>query len=253
MLPALFVSHGSPTLPLDQCAAREFLAGLGKTYERPQAILTISAHWETSAPCVGAPARNRTIHDFYGFPNALYDLRYEPPPAPTLADQVIARLGDANTAATIDRVRGLDHGAWVPLMLMYPEADIPVMQLSVQPQAGVAHHVAIGRALKSLRNDGVLILGSGGFVHNLHAIDWRGGPEPAWSAAFADWVHKKLLARDDAALNDYRTLAPDAVMAHPTEEHFMPLFVASGAGDRAERLHRSVTFASLRMDAYAFF
>jgi 4,5-DOPA dioxygenase extradiol len=138
-------------------------------------------------------------------------------------------------------------------MLMYPQADIPVLQLSVQSRAGVAHHIALGRALAALREDDVLILGSGGFVHNLGAIDWNGGPQPEWSRAFAEWTHEKLLARDEAALADYRGRAPQATMAHPTEEHFMPLFVAYGAGgESALRLHSSATFGSLRMDAYSF-
>ena len=162
-------------------------------------------------------------------------------------------LADAGLGASIDAKRGLDHGAWVPLMLMYPGADIPVLQLSVQSRAGAAHHIALGRALAPLRAEGVLILGSGGFVHNLGAIDWNGGPEPEWSRAFAEWTHQKLLARDETALADYRQRAPRAMQAHPTEEHFMPLFVAYGAGGESTlRLHISATFGSLRMDAYSF-
>jgi len=131
--------------------------------------------------------------------------------------------------------------------------DIPVLQVSVQSRAGVAHHIALGRALAPLRAEGVLILGSGGFVHNLRLIDWNGGPEPEWSRAFAGWTHWHLLARDETALADYRMRAPHATQAHPTEEHFMPLFVAFGAGgETVERLHTSATFGSLRMDAYAF-
>jgi 4,5-DOPA dioxygenase extradiol len=152
----------------------------------------------------------------------------------------------------IDATRGLDHGAWVPLMLMYPGADIPVAQLAVQPQSGAAHHIALGRALAPLRKENVLILGSGGFVHNLRRLDWHGGPEPEWSRAFAGWVHERLMAGDEAALAGYRKLAPHAAEAHPTEEHFLPLFVAMGAGGKAGRLHTSATFGSLRMDAYAF-
>jgi 4,5-DOPA dioxygenase extradiol len=138
-------------------------------------------------------------------------------------------------------------------MLMYPGADIPVLQLSVQSRMGAAHHIALGRALAPLREEGVLVLGSGGFVHNLRTIDWNGGPEPEWSRAFAQWTHEKLVARDEAALADYRRRAPQAAEAHPTEEHFMPLFVAYGAGGaKVERLHTSATFGSLRMDAYSF-
>jgi len=249
MFPAIFVSHGSPTLPFDDVPARDFLRGLGAKLGTPKAILVASAHWDTPAPALNAVARNATIHDFTGFPKPLYELRYEAPGAPALAERAASLL----TGASIDTERGLDHGAWVPLMLMYPGADIPVLQLSVQSRAGAAHHIALGRALAPLREEGVLILGSGGFVHNLRAIDWNGGPEPEWSRAFAEWTHEKLLARDEAALADYRSRAPHAAMAHPTEEHFMPLFVAYGAGGaEVERLHTSATFGSLRMDAYSF-
>jgi 4,5-DOPA dioxygenase extradiol len=253
MIPSVFVSHGSPTLPFDDCAAREFLRGLGARLGRPQAILAISAHWDMPAPRLNAPARNETIHDFYGFPEALYALRYDAPSAPRLADRAGALLAEAGLVAGLDDARGLDHGAWVPLMLMYPDADIPVAQLAVQSHAGAAHHIALGRALARLRREDVLILGSGGFVHNLRRIEWQGGAEPQWSSDFAAWLHEKLIARDEASLKDYRHLAPHALEAHPTEEHLMPLFAAYGAGgENVERLHQSATFGSLRMDAYAF-
>jgi len=249
MFPAIFVSHGSPTLPFDDVPARDFLRGLGAKLGTPKAVLVASAHWDSLAPALNAAPRNATIHDFTGFPKPLYELRYQAPGAPALAERAASLL----TGASIDAERGLDHGAWVPLMLMYPGADIPVLQLSVQSRNGAAHHIALGRALAPLREEGVLVLGSGGFVHNLRAIDWNGGPEPEWSRAFAQWTHEKLLARDEAALADYRNRAPHATEAHPTEEHFMPLFVAYGAGGAAvERLHSSATFGSLRMDAYAF-
>jgi 4,5-DOPA dioxygenase extradiol len=155
----------------------------------------------------------------------------------------------------VDRARGLDHGAWVPLMLMYPDADIPVVQLSVQSRKGAAHHIALGRAIARLRNDNVLVMGSGGFVHNLRRVSFQGSLEPDWSVEFADWMHERLTAGDEMALADYRTLAPHADLAQPSEDHFMPLFVALGAGGekpKATRLHTSATFGSLRMDAYGF-
>jgi 4,5-DOPA dioxygenase extradiol len=253
MLPSIFVSHGSPTLPFDEVPARDFLRGLGAKLEKPKAILVASAHWDTPAPALNAAPRNATIHDFAGFPKSLYELRYEAPGAPALAERAASLLAGAGLRASIDAERGLDHGAWVPLMLMYPGADIPVLQISVQSRAGAAHHIALGRALAPLREEGVLILGSGGFVHNLGAIDWNGGPEPEWSRAFAGWIHQHLLARDETAFADYRLRAPHAAEAHPTEEHFMPLFVAYGVGgESVERLHTSATFGSLRMDAYSF-
>lgn len=254
MLPSLFVSHGSPMLPFDDCPARDFLRGLGKAIGRPRAIVIASAHWDTARPVANGPTQKNThdtIHDFHGFPGPLYELRY---PAP--GDAALAQKVAALTGGTVDAGRGLDHGAWVPLMLMYPEADIPVVQVSVQSAEGAGHHIALGRGLAPLRKDGVLVMGSGGFVHNLRLLD-RAGPnaptEPEWSKEFSTWMHDKLVARDEAALAEYRRLAPHAVTAQPTEDHFMPLFVAYGAGGgETRRLHSSVTYGSLRMDAYAF-
>jgi 4,5-DOPA dioxygenase extradiol len=249
MLPSLFVSHGAPTLPLEDIPARAFLEGLEARIGRPKAILAISAHWETARPAVNAPAVNETIHDFYGFPKPLYALRYPAPSDPALA----ARVAEL-TGAAIEPERGLDHGAWVPLMLAWPEAEIPVVQLSVQTASGAPHHLDLGRRLAPLREEGVLVLGSGGFTHNLRELDWDGGgaAAPAWVTRFADWVDRALVEGRTDDLVDYRRLAPEAARNHPTEEHFLPLFVALGAGGRAERLHSSITMGALRMDAYAF-
>jgi 4,5-DOPA dioxygenase extradiol len=249
MMPSLFVSHGAPTLPFDECPARYFLRDLAATFGRPKAIVAVSAHWETGAPSVGAAEENATIHDFYGFPKPLYDLRYEAPGSPMLA----RRVAELVKGAQLDPLRGLDHGAWVPLMLAYPKTDIPVVQLSVQAHASAAHHMALGRALGPLREEDVLIMGSGGFVHNLRAIDWQGDAEPEWSRLFSSWMHDALVERRSDDLCSYRVRAPHAAMAHPTEEHLMPLFVAYGAGGApTRRLHSSATFGSLRMDAYSF-
>ena len=250
MLPSLFVSHGAPSLPFDDVPARDFLRGLGRQIGKPRAILVVSAHWDTPAPQANSVTRNDTIHDFGGFAPALYDLRYPAPGDPALAGQVAALTG-----GTLDTTRGLDHGAWVPLMLMYPDADVPVLQLSVQSHLGAAHHIALGRKLAGLRADNVLVIGTGGFVHNLRQLGSPGAPEPAWSREFSDWMHEKLMAGDEAALADYRKAAPHAVLAQPTEDHFMPLFAAFGAGGqspKAARVHTSATFGSLRMDAYSF-
>ncbi|MCF3946418.1 dioxygenase [Acidiphilium sp. AL] len=257
MLPSLFVSHGSPMLALSRTPARDFLAGLAATLPRPQAILVISAHWETEAPMVNAVARNDTIHDFGGFPKPLYELTYTAPGDPALAERVAELLRQAGFDAGIDRARGLDHGAWVPLLLAYPEADIPVLQLSVQTHRGPAHHLAIGRALAPLRHENVLILGSGSFTHDLRrfrgqAVD---APESPDVTAFSAWMDRVIAAGDVAALTDYRARAPHARDEHPTEEHILPLFAAIGAaGDpvAARRLHNSTEHAILRMDAYAF-
>jgi len=253
MLPSLFVSHGAPTLPFDDVPARDFLRDLGARLGKPRAILVASAHWDTDVARVNSVGVNSTIHDFQGFPQPLYDLHYAAPGDAELAANVSARLAAASLPIQTDTGRGLDHGAWVPLSLMYPKADIPVVQVSVQGRAGAAHHLALGRALAPLRQDNVLVIGSGGFVHNLRRLAPPAAPEPDWSRDFSSWMHEKLMARDEAALASYRQLAPHAALAQPSEEHFMPLFVAYGAGGaKTERLHTSHTLGSLRMDAYAF-
>jgi 4,5-DOPA dioxygenase extradiol len=248
----IFISHGSPMLALNKTPAHEFLASLGAQLPRPKSILCVSAHWETPKPMASTAARPETIHDFSGFPEPLYRLRYPAPGAPELAQRAIGLLREAGIDAAADQERGLDHGAWVPLMLMYPQADIPVVQLSVQSGKGAGHHIALGRKLAPLRGEDVLVLGSGGFVHNLGKIAPPGSPEPDWSKEFSGWMHERLTAQDDAALGDYRARAPHAALAHPSEEHLMPLLVAYGAGAKPERLHSSATFGSLRMDAYSF-
>ncbi len=233
--------------------ARRFLAALGEMLPRPSAILVASAHWEADLPRVSAPAVNETIHDFYGFPAALYELEYHPPPAPALAARVAALTG-----ATIDTQRGLDHGAWVPLLLGWPGEDIPVAQVSIQTGLGPRHHLQLGAALAPLRNEGVLVIGSGSFTHDLRRFR-RGAamdaPETPDVTAFSDWMDERILARDFAALADYRALAPFAAEEHPTEEHLLPLHVALGAAGRdarVERMHSSVEFGFMRMDAYRF-
>ena len=252
MIPALFVSHGAPTLAIDPGATGKALAGLGKTLPRPNAILVISAHWDTAAPKVSAAPKPETIHDFDGFPEVLYTLQYPASGAPALASRVAALLAGAHIA--IDPDRGLDHGAWVPLRFLYPGADIPVTQLSLQSRLGAAHHYRIGQALAPLRDEGVLILGSGGIVHNLGQLNWSGGGEPeAWAYQFAEWMGERVAAGDIDALLDYRKQAPDAIRSHPTEEHLMPFYAALGAGGApATRIRLGYTFGSLGMDAYLF-
>lgn len=254
-MPTVFVSHGSPMLILEEHRpARAFLASLGEFLPtRPRAIVAVSAHWETDVPAVSTPHRPSTIHDFYGFPPALYALAYAPPGAPDLAERV-ARL----TGAAHDPHRGLDHGAWVPAKLAWPEADIPMFQLSVQPGQSPAHHIGLGRKLAGLREEDILVMASGSATHNLRALVRTGGddsePEP-WARAFDDWLATTLEAGDEAALADYRRQAPYAAESHPTDEHFLPLHVAFGAageGTRGRALHRSFTLGNLSMAAYAF-
>jgi 4,5-DOPA dioxygenase extradiol len=257
MFPALFISHGSPMMALTDSPARDFLRGLGKELGRPSAILVASAHWETEAPTLNSVARNSTIHDFYGFPPALFAMRYDPPGAPEVAEKAAALLTEAGLPSAIDTQRGLDHGAWVPLTLMYPAADIPVLQVGIQSHLAPAHHVRLGRALAALREAGVLIVGSGSFTHNLRLLrrDAVDGPQPPDVVAFADWFDAAIAGGRTEDLLAYRTRAPYAERQHPTDEHLLPLYVALGAGGEkpeAERLHASAMYSALRMDAYAF-
>lgn len=256
--PTIFVSHGSPMLALQDSPARRFLQGLGRSLARPAAIAVISAHWETGAgPVVSLATEPETIHDFGGFPQALYDLRYPAPGAPAIAERAAALLAQAGLPVGRSATRGLDHGAWVPLTLMYPEADVAVMQISIVRGATPAQHLQLGAALQALRDENVLVLASGSLTHNLgefrgQAVD---APAPPWVAAFEAWMRARLAAGDIDALLDYRTLAPMAQKNHPTEEHLLPLYVALGAagpGARAALLHASFEHGVLAMDAYAF-
>ena len=257
-LPTIFLSHGSPMLALRDSPARRFLQGLGKSLARPAAILVVSAHWETrGGPAVSLASRPETIHDFGGFPRALFELRYPAPGAPAAAERAAALLDGAGIEVGRSAERGLDHGAWVPLSLMYPEADIPVTQLSLVHGAGPADHERLGQALAALRHEGVLVLGSRSLTHNLGEVRGQGtdAPAPHWVDEFEAWTRARLEAGDRAALLDYRKQAPFAERNHPTDEHLLPLFVAMGAagpGARATRLHASVEHGVLAMDAYAF-
>lgn len=243
----VFVSHGAPTLLIEDDPAKEAMRRLGRDLPRPKAVLCVSAHWETDAPAVSAAARPETVHDFHGFPEALYRLQYPAPGAPALARRV-AEL----TGAVEDPSQGLDHGAWCPMMLMYPDADIPVAQLAIQHARGPAHHVALGRALRPLRDEGVLILASGSATHNLRLLAWDGGPVPAWAREFDDWLDGTLRAGAVDDLVAYRTKAPHGALAHPRDEHLLPIHVAAGAGGKARAVYRGFSKGALSMAAYAF-
>jgi len=242
---------------LEPGAAGEAWRALGHRLGKPKAIVIASAHWETNLPMLTGNAKPETIHDFYNFPEPLYRLRYPVPGAPQVAQRAQALLKDAGFTAAIDGCRGLDHGAWSPLLYMYPDADVPVVELAVQPALGPRHHIAVGRSLKKLSAEGVLIIGSGHMTHNLR--DWMRGahnaPVAPYAREFQSWVHERIEAGDHEALIDYRSRAPHAVRAHPTDEHFLPLFVALGAAPentRAERVYDDIEAGVLAMDAYLF-
>ncbi|MBT6096277.1 MAG: dioxygenase [Rhodospirillaceae bacterium] len=229
---------------------------LGSYVERPRAILSVSAHWMTRGTEVSIDPEPVTIHDFGGFPPDLYAMHYPAPGAPDVGAAAANALQSAGLAVEVQTQRGYDHGTWVPLKLAYPDANISVAQMSVQPYENAEWHFKLGQALAPLRDDDVLIMASGSLTHNLSAFV-RGSQAPAepWALAFSDWVHDAV--RDDRTqdLLDFETKAPNAAMNHPTTEHFLPLFVALGAatpGVSGERLHASMDGGVLAMDAYKF-
>ena len=256
MPPTLFVSHGAPDLALEAGPAHDFLRAFGRKLPRPKAVLAVSAHWETDRPTVGTSARPETIHDYHGFPQPLYNLLYPAPGAPEMAERAAGLLEAAGIACARDPARGLDHGAWVPLILMWPEADVPVAQLSISPGRGPQAHLALGRALAPLREEDVLVIGTGGVVHNLGRLDWSGAaPAEEWALAFDAWVAEMVAAGRADDLADFRRQAPHADLAQPSDEHFLPLLVAMGAagpGAVGRRLHASYTYGNLAMTVFAF-
>lgn len=264
-LPAIFVSHGSPMTAVEPGASGDFWRRLGHAIDaafgRPRAIVALSAHSLTREPVLLAAARHETVHDFGGFPDELYRLRYDAPGTPELAPRVHDLLARAGIASHVVDDGGLDHGIWVPLRFAYPDADVPVLPLAWVPTQPPAAQFALGEALAPLADDGVLVLGSGSITHNLRllgAFTARGAaaqPERAESAAFRDWFVQRSAARDWDALFDYRRRAPHAVLMHPSDEHLLPWYGAAGAGGRAHaprRLFADVAYGALGMDVYAF-
>ncbi|TDP71586.1 DODA-type extradiol aromatic ring-opening family dioxygenase [Roseateles toxinivorans] len=264
-LPTLFISHGSPMTALEPREAGAFMKALGPAiadrFGRPRAIVVASAHSTAREPVLLAGARHQAVYDFGGFSPELYTLRYDAPGAPALAAEVQTLLAASGIQAHSLPQGGLDHGIWTPLRYMYPEADLPVLPLAFVPSQSPAQQFALGEALASLSRQGVLVMGTGSITHNLRMV-FAGGqppaidaPEIAESKAFRDWVVARSSERDWAALLDYRRQAPHAALMHPTDEHWLPWYVAAGAGGREhapQRIHASLTFGCLGMDAYAF-
>lgn len=249
-LPTIFLSHGAPTLAVNKTAAHAFLKSLATKLPKPKAILVVSAHWEERRPTLGLGGD--TIHDFYGFPQPLYRLQYPAAVARDVAERAVQLLSAAQIDAGTDATRGRDHGTWVPLLLAWPRANVPVVQMSLMTRMNSAEHFSIGQALAPLRDEGVLIVGSGSATHNLRA---KPTPEPAaWATGFVSWLDGVLESGDDQALQTWQELAPEAQTNHPTAEHFEPMLVARGAaaGAKMYKMHASWEFGSLSMNAYGF-
>jgi 4,5-DOPA dioxygenase extradiol len=254
--PSLFVSHGAPDLAISDVPARRFLEDLGRSLPRPKAILIASAHDEADGVVVRAPEQFRTLHDFGGFDPSLRSRRYEPAGAEDVAVQALRLLGEAGLSPHRGDSDLIDHGAWVPLSLLFPDADVPLVMVSIDPGRGSAWHERLGRTLSPLRSQGVLIVGSGSISHNLRAVfAGRPGQDRAWVEAFTDWLEAAVGAGDRERLLGAMRDAPEAARNHPTDEHLLPLFLAFGAGGEdatGRRLHHSYTYDVLAMDAYAF-
>jgi 4,5-DOPA dioxygenase extradiol len=254
LAPSLFISHGSPMWALEPGLLGPALQRLGRMLADLTAVVIVSPHWQTPGVRVAATAAPDTIHDFGGFPAPLYALQYTPSGAPALAAEVTRRLVDAGFAASIDARRGLDHGAWVPMRYLKPDADVPMLQVSLPHDIDAAGALRLGQALAPLRERGVLVIGSGSLTHNLYEFRQH-VRDPEYAQAFADWVADAVRRHDVDALVHYRERAPHAARAHPSEEHYLPLLVAIGAshaGETATLIEGGMTYDVLSMDSFGF-
>ena len=254
-LPSVFVSHGAPTFAIEPGLAGAQLRALGRALGKPTAVLVVSPHWMTRGVAITAAARPETVHDFGGFPRALYAIAYPAPGAPAVAARTQQLLRSGGIDASLDPQRGLDHGAWVPLLHMYPDADVPVLQVSLPFDTDAARALDLGRALAPLAGEGVLVVGSGSLTHNLYEFRVGDVQEAAYAREFSDWVRQAVEAGDIERLTQALVRAPHARRAHPTTEHFLPLLVAAGAAHAAKPatvLDGGIRHGVLAMESYVF-
>lgn len=255
LAPVLFISHGAPTFAIEPGKLGPQLQALGQQLSGVRAVLVVSPHWQTRDVRVMATPQPETVHDFGGFPARLYELQYPVAGAPEIAHQAAELLAQAGFATSVDAHRGLDHGAWVPLYHMLPQGQIPVFQVSMPYNLTTAQAVALGRALASLREQGVMVLASGSMTHNLGEFDPRVTQAAPYVHAFSAWVRSAVQANAVNAVVRYRSEAPHAVRAHPTEEHFLPLLVALGAtqeGEGVQWLDGGIEYGMLSMDSFVW-
>lgn len=256
-MPVVFISHGSPMVAVEKDDYTAALRRMGESLPLPKAIVVVSAHWETSAPVrVTLSEKPETIHDFGGFPDVLYQLRYPSPGQPTLGGEIVSLLNATGIPAVGDGQRGLDHGAWVPLRHAYPGAEIPVLQVTLPMPRSPSDLLQLGQALAPLRKQGVLLIGSGGIVHNLRRVQFadKNAPVDSWAKSFDDWIRGRLESGDIASIVDYKGQAPHSGAAVPTTEHFDPLFVALGAagkGAATRDLYEGIHYGNLSMRSFA--
>lgn len=255
-IPSLFVSHGSPAFAIDAGTSGPALREFGeKLPANLRGVVVMSPHWMTRTPVVMTNAQPQTWHDFGGFPDELYTLQYPAPGSPALAQEVIDLLAKAGMPALPDAQRPFDHGAWVPLMHLLPKANVPIVQVALPARWDARQLFAMGQALQGLRESGVLVMGSGSMTHNL--AEFFGGERAAapYVVEFSRWVEDKLQSGDFEPLFEHRSKAPHAHRAHPTDEHFLPLFFAMGAAGtrpRPDYLSREVMYGMLAMDSMSF-
>ena len=253
--PVFFISHGAPTFAIEPGVLGPRLQALGEQLPPLQAVLVVSPHWQTRGVRVMTTAQPETVHDFGGFPAALYDLQYPAPGQPDLAHEAARLLAAAGFSTELDSRQGLDHGGWVPLMHLLPQAQVPVFQVSMPHNLNTQQAVQLGQALAPLREQGVLIVASGSMTHNLYEFRQSASAPAAYAREFANWVNTAVLANAVGPLTQYRTEAPHAERAHPTEEHFLPLLVALGAqsgNDTAQLIEGGITHGVLSMDSYVW-
>jgi 4,5-DOPA dioxygenase extradiol len=254
-MPVLFVSHGAPSMFIDRDPTTLFFKTIGQVIPTPKTILCVSAHWETEDLSVTGNLKPQTIYDFYGFPEELYELEYPCPGSPVMAESITQQFIKDGIDCVVNHDRGLDHGAWVPLKLMFPLANIPVVQLSIQRHKDPEYHYKLGQKLQSLRKEGVLIIASGGATHNLREFGLfpMDAAPPDYVLDFDNWLLEKITSADIDALLDYKNKAGSAIKNHPTEEHIMPLFVALGAAGNdvsGKQINQGYTYGVLSMAAY---
>lgn len=257
---SLFISHGAPTLLETDVPAHHFLRSLAGELPRPRAVVAVSAHFETDRPVIGADPGPETIHDFYGFSRSLHEFQYPVSGSPDIARSIADAMAAEGIEVLVAGDQGLDHGIWVPLALVWPEADVPVIPFSIQPEQDALHHFRLGQALARAVPEDVLIVASGSMTHNLREFRGQGvnSPAPDWVSGFADWIADRVAAGDTDALLDFLDRSPSAARNHPTDEHFLPFFVALGAATASGKqwtgtpLHRSYTYGVIAMDTYRF-
>jgi 4,5-DOPA dioxygenase extradiol len=255
MMPSLFIAHGAPTLAMEDNNYTRFLKELGKSLPQPKAIVLFTAHWESQIPLISGVQQYEMIYDFYGFPEEMYRMVYPAKGDPDLARKIQEAFSQQGITSQIDINRGIDHGAWVVLQLLYPQADIPVVVLSVNPGLSPGEQYHLGKALSKLREEDILIIGSGGTVHNLRAVNWRSTGVDNWALQFEEWLKDHVEKWDLPSLYGYEKKAPFAAQAVPRNEHFIPLLLAMGAADssrHATLLYREFQYGNLSLTCWKF-